>query len=69
MDVMSVYMEASKDDRQKIRKAMLVEADKLLKPLYPVTAQRHAAARVMVDRALEYERCAEAQATTTSNPN
>jgi len=51
----SVYASASKEDRQKIRKAMLVQVDKMLKGLYPVAAQRHAAARVMVDRALAKE--------------
>jgi hypothetical protein len=53
---MSVFLDASKEDQQKIRKAMLVQADESLKRLYVDANQRHAAARVMVDRALAQER-------------
>jgi hypothetical protein len=53
---LSVYVQASKVERQQIRKAMLVQADDMLKGIYTVAAQRHAAARVMVDRALAKER-------------
>ncbi len=59
MDAMSVWSQASKEDRQKIRKAMLVQADAALKTLYPVATQRHAAARVMVDRAIAKENASE----------
>lgn len=53
---MSFYMEGDKQIKQAIRKEMLREADEMLKPLYLDTGQRHAAARVMVDRALAKER-------------
>jgi len=59
MDGVSVWLSANKEDRQKIRKAMLVQADESLKVIYPVAAQRHAAARVMVDRAIAKENASE----------
>lgn len=52
---MTLWATASKVDRQAIRKDMLREADEMLKPLYFDSGQRHAAARVMVDRALAKE--------------
>lgn len=52
---MSIWSDASKEDRRKIRKEMLVQADKALASLYPIAAQRHAAARVLVDRAIKKE--------------
>lgn len=52
---MTDWLTWSKEDRQKIRKEMLRQADKALASLYPVAAQRHTAARVMVDRAIKKE--------------
>lgn len=53
---MSVYLETSKSDQRKIRKEMLVQAELMLAGLYPSKAQRSAAARKMVDKALAKER-------------
>jgi len=52
---MSIWASANKSDRRKIKAQMLVHANNALRGLYPVAAQRHAAARVLVDQALAKE--------------
>ena len=56
MSERSVWAESSKADRQKIRKEMLKQAEKLLVGLFASPAQIRAAARTMVDGALAKER-------------
>jgi hypothetical protein len=57
MDVMSKsWTTMSKINRQKIRKEMLVQAEKLLAGPHQSKAQLRAAARTMVDKALAHER-------------
>jgi hypothetical protein len=53
---MTLYARMSKDDQARVRSAMLVEAEKAMKGLYPSKAQLRAAARVLVDQALARER-------------
>lgn len=53
---MSIFTQASKSDRLKIRREMLREAERLLAGIYPSKAQRKAAARRMVDAAIAKER-------------
>jgi len=53
---MSEYSQASKEDRLKIRREMLKQAEGILAGLYASKAQLKFAARQFVDRALARER-------------
>lgn len=65
---MSVYSQASKADRNKIRRQMIAQAEHLLVDSYPSRAQLKAVARSIVDQALAKERN-EAIDSSTKRPS